>query len=87
MSLAIDQGSDDVGLINDTIDNVLRETVDRFPERDALVAPHQGIRQNWTEFAETVDDVAKGLMGLGVCLLYTSPSPRDQRGSRMPSSA
>ena len=25
--------------------------------------------------------------GLGNCLLYTSPSPRDQRGSRMPSSA
>ena len=25
--------------------------------------------------------------GLYACLLYTSPSPRDQRGSRMPSSA
>ena len=25
--------------------------------------------------------------GILVCLLYTSPSPRDQRGSRMPSSA
>ena len=25
--------------------------------------------------------------GAGSCLLYTSPSPRDQRGSRMPSSA
>ena len=25
--------------------------------------------------------------GGGSCLLYTSPSPRDQRGSRMPSSA
>ena len=25
--------------------------------------------------------------GIGGCLLYTSPSPRDQRGSRMPSSA
>ena len=25
--------------------------------------------------------------GLYICLLYTSPSPRDQRGSRMPSSA
>ena len=25
--------------------------------------------------------------GVAVCLLYTSPSPRDQRGSRMPSSA
>ena len=25
--------------------------------------------------------------GFHSCLLYTSPSPRDQRGSRMPSSA
>ena len=25
--------------------------------------------------------------GVKTCLLYTSPSPRDQRGSRMPSSA
>ena len=28
-----------------------------------------------------------GRVLLGRCLLYTSPSPRDQRGSRMPSSA
>ena len=27
------------------------------------------------------------ISNLGICLLYTSPSPRDQRGSRMPSSA
>ena len=26
-------------------------------------------------------------MAVSTCLLYTSPSPRDQRGSRMPSSA
>ena len=26
-------------------------------------------------------------VGMGVCLLYTSPSPRDKRLSRMPSSA
>ena len=26
-------------------------------------------------------------MATGVCLLYTSPSPRDKRQSRMPSSA
>ena len=25
--------------------------------------------------------------GIGACLLYTSPSPRDKRQSRMPSSA
>ena len=28
-----------------------------------------------------------GISILMICLLYTSPSPRDQRGSRMPSSA
>ena len=28
-----------------------------------------------------------GLYGSGICLLYTSPSPRDKRQSRMPSSA
>ena len=28
-----------------------------------------------------------GYCNVGTCLLYTSPSPRDQRGSRMPSSA
>ena len=28
-----------------------------------------------------------GLFNKETCLLYTSPSPRDQRGSRMPSSA
>ena len=31
-----------------------------------------------------VSEIAEGS---GYCLLYTSPSPRDQRGSRMPSSA
>ena len=30
---------------------------------------------------------SKNKIGNYVCLLYTSPSPRDQRGSRMPSSA
>ena len=31
----------------------------------------------------TVTNITRRL----ICLLYTSPSPRDQRGSRMPSSA
>ena len=36
-----------------------------------------------TGFTQTVNAV----LMLKNCLLYTSPSPRDQRGSRMPSSA
>ena len=42
------------------------------------------------EAMQAMEDIMQKLpsMGLsGFCLLYTSPSPRDQRGSRMPSSA
>ena len=47
---------------------------------DEMIAVVAG-RRDW--------DAAKRLARLcvGSCLLYTSPSPRDQRGSRMPSSA
>ena len=38
-----------------------------------------------TEPAEIIDRAL--LANIVFCLLYTSPSPRDQRGSRMPSSA
>ena len=37
--------------------------------------------------ARITDQKAAAQAGDIVCLLYTSPSPRDQRGSRMPSSA
>ena len=35
-------------------------------------------------YGHSIEDFVKNLDD---CLLYTSPSPRDQRGSRMPSSA
>ena len=38
-------------------------------------------------FFEAVGQPVVDAYHLGACLLYTSPSPRDQRGSRMPSSA
>ena len=37
--------------------------------------------------AKIMIDMLNGAEYLKACLLYTSPSPRDQRGSRMPSSA
>ena len=40
-----------------------------------------------TQCNATVTDVNQVFADDTVCLLYTSPSPRDQRGSRMPSSA
>ena len=43
------------------------------------------IRKN--KFAKIALEVAGEMKDILICLLYTSPSPRDQRGSRMPSSA
>ena len=36
---------------------------------------------------ETIERLVQAFASKPTCLLYTSPSPRDQRGSRMPSSA
>ena len=37
--------------------------------------------------AQLFDLARRNGVSIGICLLYSSPSPRDQRGSRMPSSA
>ena len=52
---------------------------------DAIRAKHQW----WYKNNETHSTTAEGpfLHGDDTCLLYTSPSPRDKRQSRMPSSA
>ena len=39
------------------------------------------------ESPEALSELGVDLIVPNTCLLYTSPSPRDQRGSRMPSSA
>ena len=50
---------------------------------------------NWDEqyggslakVGDALEAIEEGLAEVGICLLYTSPSPRDKRQSRMPSSA
>ena len=49
-----------------TLGRVLDATVARLPDHDAIVYVDRGYRQTWREFAQTVDDLAKGLMALGV---------------------
>ena len=44
-------------------------------------------RFGFFEIIKNHQDLEKRFKSMGPCLLYTSPSPRDQRGSRMPSSA
>ena len=43
--------------------------------------------ENYKEYVAKVTEVVKKFGGEYLCLLYTSPSPRDMRRSRMPSSA
>ena len=53
-------------LLQETIGRNLESTVDRFPDRDALVSVHQGIRQSYRAFNDSVDLLAMGLLRLGL---------------------
>ncbi|MFY9115343.1 MAG: AMP-binding protein [Dethiobacteria bacterium] len=49
-----------------TIGELLDITVDRYPQHDALVYPHQELRYTYKEFQRRCNQVAKGLMALGI---------------------
>ena len=66
MTLSIAAGPTGTPLLEQTIGANLEATVDRFPDREALVVVHQGVRQTWAEFDATINEVAKGLMGIGI---------------------
>ena len=68
MELAHDHGPTDVPLLRETIGTNLERTSSRFPDRDALVVPHQDVRLTYAELNRAVDELARGLLaaGLGV---------------------
>ena len=66
MARAIVAGPTDVSLISQTIGASLEESAERFPNREALVVPHQGVRYTYSEFNAEVDIVARGLIGAGI---------------------
>ena len=64
-----------------------------YGERDDTPLEH-AVDEHWDEGKDLLKHLPKKegqgdtfFPELKDCLLYTSPSPRDQRGSRMPSSA
>ena len=64
--LAYASGDTAKPLLRETIGQNLEAMVARFPDRDALVSMHQGIRQSYREFNESVDLLAMGLLRLGL---------------------
>ena len=68
-------------------DNIFFPTL---KERDITTCIHMGDvvdRRKYISYRIANDFRSRFIERFKDCLLYTSPSPRDQRGSRMPSSA
>jgi fatty-acyl-CoA synthase len=56
----------DVPLLETTIAEAFRETVERLPEQLALISRHQNVRLTFAELSAEVERAARGLAGLGV---------------------
>jgi fatty-acyl-CoA synthase len=59
-------GASDQPLLGVTIGEALDATVERFPDREALVVPHQSVRWTYRELGERVEQVARALLAIGV---------------------
>ena len=60
------KGEDRPDLIDETIGQRLADTVARFPDHDALIVRHQGIRWTYAEYASEIEKLATGLLALGI---------------------
>jgi fatty-acyl-CoA synthase len=49
-----------------TVGRLLELRAEEYPDRDAVVYPHQGIRWSWKEFNAVCDRAARGFMAMGV---------------------
>jgi fatty-acyl-CoA synthase len=59
-------GASPVPLLGETIGQNLDRTAARVPDNDALVSVHQGVRMSYAQFSAAVEEVARGLLALGV---------------------
>ena len=59
-------GASPVALLGETIGANLRRTVDRFGDRDALVAPAQEYRATYRQLWDTTTTLAKALLARGI---------------------
>ena len=49
-----------------TLGQLLENTAARFPDSDAVIHADRDLRQTWSEFSACVDEMARGLMAIGV---------------------
>src|SRR5919197_1300775 len=80
MRLSYAHGASDVPLLGETVGANFERTVARVPDAEALVSRHQGLRYTYAELNERVDEVARGLVALGL-------EPGDRIGIWSPNNA
>jgi fatty-acyl-CoA synthase len=73
-------GASPVPLLGETIGRNLDRTVAAFGDRDAVVSVHQGIRMTYAQFHAAVEEIARGLLALGI-------EPGDRVGIWSPNNA
>jgi fatty-acyl-CoA synthase len=73
-------GASSVPLLGDTIGGHFDKAVARWPDRDALLVPHQNVRWSYAELSKRVDALAGGLLALGL-------EPGDRVGIWSPNNA
>ena len=59
------KGRTDIPLLEQTVGDNFEATVAKFPDREALVMPQQGIRWTYRQLNTEVDRVARGLLARG----------------------
>ncbi|KAM9843490.1 medium-chain acyl-CoA ligase ACSF2, mitochondrial-like isoform 2-T2 [Aulostomus maculatus] len=59
-------GTSSFSLLHLTVGQILRATVQRWPDREAVVFLQDGIRKTFAEFQQEVDNLAAGLLALGL---------------------
>jgi fatty-acyl-CoA synthase len=66
MALSYSQGTGTTPLLGETVGANFDRAVAAFPDRDALIVRHQGVRLTYGELGENVDATARALYGLGL---------------------
>ena len=65
-SISYDHGVSEKKLIGETIGAFFDRTVEAHRDREALVVRHQNVRWSWGELGRRVDELAAGLLTLGL---------------------
>ena len=87
MKAVIDRAEEEANILEQGgVDGIIVENFGDVPFRTGRLEPET--IAGMTVAVERVEEVVKVPVGINMlCLLYTSPSPRDRTRSRMPSSA